>query len=173
MIVSLVAALASNRVIGVNNTLPWKLQEDLKYFRLLTEGHAVVMGRKTFDSIMARGGRPLPKRENWVVSRSPASALKLPEGVRHANSLEAALKTLDQENLASSACMDQEEVFVVGGGQIYEAALPLANRLYLTLIDHPVEGDAYFPEWKHLGFKMTSEDAKREPFAFRFTVWEK
>ena len=173
MIVSLVAALAANRVIGRDNGLPWQLPEDLKHFRLLTEGHAVVMGRKTFDSILARAKRPLPKRESWVISRSPA--LALPEGVRLATSLEQALEELSaREPLATGDHeIATDEVFVIGGAQIYAAALPLADRLYLTLIDHPVEGDTYFPEWNALGFRLVSEDARREPFAFRFTVWER
>lgn len=143
--------------------LPWQLPEDLKHFRRLTEGGVIVMGRKTYDSIAVHtGGKPLPKRENWVISRQSPAELKLPPEVHVAPSLEAAL-----------AAITSEEVFVIGGAQIYAAALPLAQRLYLTLIDHPVEGDAFFPEWREQGFRLVDEQKRTEPFAFRFTRWER
>lgn len=122
------------------------------------------MGRKTYDSIAAHtGGKPLPKRENWVISRQAPAELRLPPEVRVAPSLEVALADL----------RDRAEIFVIGGAQIYAAALPLAQRLYLTLIEHPVEGDAFFPEWREQGFRLVDEQKRTEPFAFRFTRWDR
>jgi dihydrofolate reductase len=125
---SLIAAMARNRVIGRDNALPWRLPEDLKRFRRLTMGAPIIMGRKTYDSI----GRPLPGRRNIVVTRQRDLALA---GCEIAGSLEDAL----------ALAGDAPEAFVIGGAEIYRAALPLADRLYFTLIDADYEGDAYFP----------------------------
>ena len=135
--VSLVAALAANRVIGRGNSLPWHIPEDLKRFKALTLGHPVIMGRKTFDSILAILGKPLPGRLNIVLTRSAHQSdyNRFPE-VRLAAALDQAI--------ASAAGTD--EVFVIGGAEIYALALPQANRLYLTEILGDVEGDTYFPE---------------------------
>lgn len=170
MIITLVAALARNRVIGKGNALPWRLPEDLKHFRELTQGGVVIMGRKTYESI----GKPLPNRENWVISRQPAAALGLPPGVRVGPSLEDALAALRARKVGGSSdpCFTREEIFVIGGAQIYAQALPLADRLELTLIDHDVEGDATFPEWR-AEFEPVAEEARTEPFPFRFTRWER
>lgn len=126
---SLIAAMASNRVIGRDNTLPWHLPEDLKHFKATTLGKPVIMGRKTWESL----GRPLPGRRNLVISRNadyPAA------GAEVFTSLSAAL----------AACGDTPECFVIGGAELYRQALPLAQRLYLTEIDCTVAGDAHFPE---------------------------
>jgi dihydrofolate reductase len=130
--ISIVAAIARNGVIGCNNGIPWRLQDDLKRFKQLTSGHPVIMGRRTFESILALSGKPLPGRENIVVTRSGACA---PAGCRVVRSLEAALA---QAGGAS-------EAFVIGGAEIYALALPLAQRLYLTEIDAEFEGDTVFP----------------------------
>lgn len=129
MIVSLIAAMAENRVIGRDGALPWHLPADLARFKALTLGHPVIMGRKTFAAI----GRPLPGRLNIVLSRQPAFR---PAGVLVARSLAEALQ------LAAGAV----EVFICGGGQLYREALPLAERIYLTIINREYPGDTVFPD---------------------------
>jgi dihydrofolate reductase len=124
----LIAAVAENGVIGRNNALPWRLPDDLKHFKALTLGHPILMGRKTWESL----GRPLPGRENLIVTRNPgyqASACRV------VHSLPEAL----------TACAQAELAFVIGGGELYAQALPLADALYLTEVHAEVEGDACFP----------------------------
>jgi dihydrofolate reductase len=127
---SLIVAIAKNRVIGVNNTLPWHLPEDLKRFRALTTGHHIIMGRKTFDSL----GRLLPDRTTVIVTRNQDYKV---EGAIVVHSLEAAI----------AACGDDKEVFLIGGAELYKDGLKLANKLYITEIDAEYEGDAFFPEF--------------------------
>ena len=138
-IVSIIAAMADDqRVIGISNTLPWHLPEDLKHFRKMTTGHPILMGRKTYESI----GRPLPKRENIVITRN-ANYQALGCVVKH--SLEEAI----------AHCTGRDEIFIIGGAELYKQAIPLADRMYLTeiIIQPPdrflvtFEGDAYFPEF--------------------------
>ncbi len=129
---SLIAAVAENRCIGHENRLPWHLPEDLKRFREITRGHPVIMGRKTFESI----GRPLPQRQNIVISRDPNYSAC---GVETVTSLEQAIEKASAQN--------PKEIFVIGGAEIYRLALPYADRLYLTLIHQEVPGDAFFPDW--------------------------
>ena len=126
---SLIAAMAKNRIIGRDNQLPWKLPEDLRYFKAATLGKPVIMGRKTWESL----GRPLPGRRNIVVTRNARYALA---GAEVAPSLEAAITAVQEET----------EVFVIGGAELYRQALPIADRLYLTEIAEAFGGDASFPE---------------------------
>jgi dihydrofolate reductase len=128
--ISIIAAIANHRVIGKDNTLPWHLPEDLKRFRALTIGHHIIMGRKTYESL----GRLLPGRTTVIVSRQPGYSV---EGAKVAGSLAEALK----------ACGGDEEVFVIGGAEIYRAALQIADRMCLTEIDAEISGDAWFPEF--------------------------
>ena len=121
--------MASNRVIGRDNTIPWDLPEDRKHFVQVTRGHAIIMGRATWDSL----GRPLPKRRNIVVTRQPGFVA---EGAEVVGSFEAALRLAREQD---------PEPRVIGGGQLYEQALPLATRIYLTVLDDAVDGDSYFP----------------------------
>ncbi|WFQ78490.1 type 3 dihydrofolate reductase [Xenorhabdus sp. SF857] len=130
MIISLIAAMAMDRVIGMENTMPWTLPGDLAWFKHNTLGKPVVMGRVTYESI----GRPLPGRLNIVISSQPVND----DRVTWVNSIEAAL----------SAAGDVNEVMVMGGGQIYEQFIPLANRMYLTHIDAEVIGDTHFPDYE-------------------------
>lgn len=137
-------AMASNGVIGRENRLPWHLPEDLRYFKRITLGKPIIMGRKTFESI----GRPLPGRPNIVVSRSVDWSAP---GVTVADSLESALHSAQALAAASGA----EELIVIGGAQIYAAALPLASRLYVTEVHAAVAGDTWFPpvnpaEWREI-----------------------
>ena len=156
MKVTLVAAVARGGVIGRDGTIPWRLPEDLKRFRELTTGHAVVMGRKTWESIPDRF-RPLPGRRNVVVTRNPGWAAA---GAESACSLEDALRLLEGE----------PEVFVIGGAEVYAAALPFADELALTEIDAAVEGDTFFPDWDRAAFAEVARDARVSedgtPFAF-------
>ena len=126
---SIIVAMSSNRVIGVNNTLPWYISEDLKHFKSLTIGHTIIMGRKTYESI----GRPLPNRRNIVISRNTEASY---EGAEVVHSIEDAF----------SICKNDNEVFVIGGSNIYEQALSLVDYIYITEIKKSFSGDAFFPE---------------------------
>lgn len=154
--VSLIAAVASNGAIGKDGALPWRLPEDLRRFKETTLGHAVVMGRKTFESI----GKPLPGRRNIVVSRQPDYSSP---GIEVATGVEEALRLVS----------DDTEVFVIGGSEIYRQTLAFADRLHLTLVHHPVEGDAFFPEWSPAGFREISREERAEPFPFSFLLLER
>ncbi len=135
----LIAAVARNGAIGKDNALPWRLKADLAHFKAATLGHPIVMGRKTWDSL----GRPLPGRTNIVISRDPDYTAP---GAQVVDSLAAAI----------AACADQEQVFVIGGAQIYAMAWPLADRLMLTEVDASIDGDAFFPAFDRSAFKETS-----------------
>ena len=126
---SIIVAMSSNRVIGVNNSLPWHLSEDLKHFKTLTTGHTIIMGRKTYESI----GKPLPNRRNIVISRNLNAFYG---GIEVVHSLEDAFSTSSND----------DEVFIIGGSNIYEQSLHLAEHLYITEIKKAFEGDAFFPE---------------------------
>ena len=153
MKVSLVVAMARNRVIGRDNALPWRLPEDLAYFKRVTMGHPIVMGRRTYESI----GRPLPGRLNIVVSRNRDFAAA---GCRVVPSIEDAWK----------AAGDADEVSVIGGTSIFDAALPRADVIHLTEVDADVEGDTWFPvfdrrEWEEHEVLRHPADARHEhPF---------
>ncbi len=133
---ALIWAMGENRVIGRGNTLPWRLPGEMQYFRAVTLGKPVIMGRKTFESL----AKPLPGRTNVVVSR--ALATEHPR-VKVTRSLEEALRVAR----AQAAVDGQDEVFVMGGAELYAAALPLADRLYLTLVHAEPEGDTFFPDF--------------------------
>jgi dihydrofolate reductase len=155
-LIALLAAVARGGVIGRDGTIPWRIPEDLAYFRELTTGHAVVMGRRTWDSLPDRF-RPLPGRRNVVVTRNPAWRAG---GADTAGSLEEALALLAQE----------ERVFVIGGAVVYAAALPLADELLLTEIELDVAGDAFFPPYDPSLFARAERSphtsADGTPFAF-------
>ncbi|KUJ83660.1 type 3 dihydrofolate reductase [Microbulbifer flavimaris] len=144
--IAMIAAMARNRAIGRENALPWRISGDLKFFKRVTMGKPVVMGRKTFESI----GRPLPGRLNIVITRN---AEWHAEGVSVVTSLEEALRLAGESARLGGA----EEVMVIGGAEIYRQALPLAKRLYVTEVDADVEGDAFFPEFAG-GWSETRRD---------------
>jgi dihydrofolate reductase len=156
MAITMIAAMDRNRVIGVAGEMPWRLPDDLKRFRRLTEGGTVVMGRKTFESI----GRPLPGRRNVVVTRRGEFGA---DGVQVVSSLNDAL---------------QDGVFVIGGGEVYTQALPQADRMELTLVDVDLpRGDAYFPawdtaEWREVMREHHPADA-RHAYAFAYVTLER
>ena len=130
MKITLVAAIASNNVIGKENSLPWNIPEDLKRFKQMTSGHTILMGRKTFDSI----GRPLPNRQNIVMTKDENFER---EGIKVINDFNKALELIKESN---------EDVFVIGGSKIYELFEPVANSLAITRILKDFEGDAFFPD---------------------------
>ena len=130
MKITLVAAIASNNVIGKENSLPWNIPEDLKRFKQMTSGHTILMGRKTFDSI----GRPLPNRQNIVMTKDKNFEQ---EGIKVINDFDEALELIKESN---------EDVFVIGGSKIYELFEPVANSLAITRILKDFEGDAFFPD---------------------------
>ncbi len=155
MNLTLIAAMAKNRVIGKDNDLIWHFPEDLKHFKRLTSGHHVIMGRKTFESV----GRPLPNRVNIVISRQEDYQA---EGCKVAQSLEEAIAMV----------VDDDQPFIVGGAEIYKQSLSHANTIELTLIDAEYEGDTYFPEfdtsiWKLArGEKKEADDKHAHPYEF-------
>lgn len=145
-------AVAENGVIGKNNDLPWHLPEDLKHFKEVTLGKTVVMGRKTFESIFARLKKPLPGRKNVVISRQ--QNYNAPEGVLVFNSLDSAIDALPSEDL-----------YIIGGAEIYKQALPLAQKLYMTHVSGSYEGDAFFPEVDFTQWEKI-EDEPHEGYVF-------
>lgn len=154
---SLIAAMARGRIIGRDNTLPWQLPEDLKHFKATTLGKPVIMGRKTWESL----GRPLPGRRNIVISRNTGY---LPTGGELAPSLQTAI------TMAAEA----DEIFVIGGADIYRQALPLAQRLYLTEIALDVVGDAHFPEFSPADWAEISREAHTSAsgIAYAFVLYQ-
>lgn len=162
MNLSIVAAMAENRVIGCANELPWEMPADMKKFRELTAGNPIIMGRKTFESI----GKVLPGRKNIVVSRKAGLII---DGCDVASSMEEALEFVAQE-MAEEAC-------VIGGEQIYKLALPKADRIYLTIIHADIEGDAYFPEIPEKKWQIVSEvrhEADEEnPYPYTFLTYDR
>ncbi|GAB3934029.1 dihydrofolate reductase [Mucilaginibacter myungsuensis] len=129
MTICAIVAIAENNAIGKDNQLLWHLPNDLKHFRTITSGHTVIMGRKTFDSV----GKPLPKRRNIVVTRQQGVQI---EGCEVVNSVDEAL----------ALCANEDEVFIVGGAEIYKLAMPKTDRIYLTIVHQNFDADAYFPE---------------------------
>jgi dihydrofolate reductase len=166
MRIALIWAMARNGVIGRDNKLPWYLPEDLKYFKRITTGKPVIMGRKTYDSI----GRPLPNRTNIVITRDASLTL---EGVNVVTSLDAALELARAESQIS----DIDEVIVMGGAEIYAQALPHADRLYVTLVHAEVDGDAVFPPVDLTQYNEVSrEDFSAKgpnPYDYSFVVYER
>jgi dihydrofolate reductase len=156
--VYLVAALARNGVIGAHGRLPWHLPEDLQHFKKLTLGHPVIMGRRTWESL----GRPLPGRENIVVTRRADYAA---DGASKSASVEAAV----------ALCAGAPVAFVIGGAEIYAAALPLADGLVLTEIDRDYAGDTRFPAWDRKAWKATQREAhtSKEGVRFEFVLYER
>ena len=162
---AMIAALAENRVIGVDNRLPWHLPADLKHFKALTLGKPIIMGRKTWDSL----GRPLPGRLNLVVSRQAGLQL---EGAEVFASLEEAVARAE----VWAREEDAEEVMLIGGAQLYTEAMPLAERLYLTHVALSPEGDAHFPELDESRWHLASSiehAATADTPAYAFEVWER
>lgn len=158
--ISIIVAVAQNGVIGGGNQLLWHISEDLQRFKRITSGHPVIMGRKTFESL----GRPLPNRHNVIITRQKDYQ---PEGVTVVGSLEEAIALFPAE----------EEVFITGGGEIYRQALPLTDKVYLTVVCRDYEGDTHFPEldpaqWREL-FREHHEHGKDYPYPFEYIDYER
>jgi len=160
MILSLIAAMDNNRLIGKDNDLPWHLPADLQHFKSVTMSKPILMGRKTYDSI----GRPLPGRLNIVLTRSSDVQI---QGVTVVNSVEDAMK----------AAQDVEEVMVIGGSSIYELVLPEVDRMYLSFVDGEFEGDAWFPEFDKTEWEVIDEKAQaadeKNAHACRFVTYQR
>lgn len=163
MILSAIAAMARNRVIGKDNKLPWHLPADMKFFREKTQGKIMIMGRKTFESF----DKPLPKRFHIVISRGgptrPASDL-----VHWVHSLDEAIAFA-----ASLANQYPEEVFVIGGGEIYSASMKVIDRLYLTVIEQDFVGDTQFPLFDESRFNLSIEGEGTDPLPFTFRRYDR
>ena len=163
---SMIVAMAENRVIGINNKLPWHLPNDLKYFKQVTMGKPIVMGRKTFESI----GKPLPGRTNIVITRNAgwvSDGVKVAHSLNQAYELAAAIGEID----------GQSELMIIGGDQIYQSSLSEVDRIYLTQVHASVEGDAWFPEldwsqWKEIGREDFSAEGPN-PYDYSFIVLER
>ena len=164
-IISAIFALSENRVIGINNRLPWHLPADLQHFKKTTSGHPVIMGRKTYDSI----GKPLPHRTNIILTRDPA--FQVPNCLI-AHSPEEALKKATALPFSSP-----QEIFIIGGAHIYEIMLPFISRIYMTIVHHTCDGDAYFPalneqEWQETAREFHPADEKNA-YAYSFVTLER
>jgi len=161
MRISIIVAVADNGVIGRGGDLPWRLSADLRRFKATTMGHPLVMGRRTFESI----GRPLPGRTSIVLSRQ--SDWKLPAGVLPASDWDIAVQ------LSST----DDEMFVIGGAQVYALALPHADRLYLTRVSASVEGDVFFPDWQPEQWKLIHRETHvaddRNDFPHTFEIYDR
>lgn len=157
---SLIVAMAKNRTIGINNTLPWRCPEDLKHFKALTLGHHMIMGRKTFDSI----GKALPGRTTVIVTRNKNLSI---EGCLIAHSLQEAI----------NACAGDEEMFIVGGAELYAQSLNIADTLYVTEIQQAVHGDAHFPEFDQSEWQATSREIRAQelpqPLEYHFVTYRR
>ena len=157
--ISIIVAIAENGVIGDKNALLWNIKEDMRRFRTTTTGHPVIMGRKTYESL----GRPLPNRTNVVISRTIGEI----EGCTVVRSLEEAVALFPAE----------EEVFVIGGAQIYALALEVADRIYLTRVEHDYEGDTSFPKWDESKWQLVDSEAypcgEKYPYPFAFERYER
>ncbi len=157
MLISAIVAMASNRVIGNRGDIPWKIPGEQKMFKEITFGHTVIMGRKTYESI----GRPLPGRTNIVITRQ--SDYQAP-GCTVAHDLDSALQF----------CPPREtEAFICGGGQLYQASMPVTDRIYLTVLPREVTGDTYFPEISEADFKMTTSEYIDGVEPYNFYVYER
>lgn len=157
---SIIAAMARNRVIGIGNTLPWRLPADLAHFKALTMGHHMIMGRKTYESL----GKPLPGRTSVIVTRDAAFSAP---GCVVAHSLDEAV----------AACEGDAEAFFIGGADLYRQALDVAQRMYLTEVKTAVEGDAWFPEFDRTVWRETSRTPcladEKNPYNYDFVVFER
>lgn len=161
MILSHIVAASENNVIGSNNTLPWNIPEDMKFFREKTKGHIVIMGRKTYESM----GKPLPNRLNIVITRQKDYAI---DGAQVVASLREAIDIARKETAKWG-----EEVFIIGGGEIYRESLPMVDLVYLTRIHAEVEGETKYPALSSLNFEVVEERERPGSPAFTFMTYQK
>lgn len=160
--ISLLLAMDRNHVIGLNNDLPWRLPKDLRFFKEKTTGNTIIMGRKTYESM----GGALPNRRNVVIT---SSENPFPENVHVIRNLES-IREWDKES-------PNEEVFVIGGGNIFKQILPFADRMYITWIDQDFDGDTYFPEFSEVDWSLTSkvkgEKNETNPYDYYFLQYDR
>jgi len=165
MTISIVAAIGKKGEIGIEGNLPWRLSEDLKKFRGLTLGHSVIMGRKTFESILQKIGKPLPNRKNIIITRN--RTYLAPEGCIVVNSLGDALREVK----------DDAETFIIGGAEIFAQALPLVEKMYITAIDKEFSADTFFPKIDLSKWEVTETSeghrSEAEPVSFSYLVYER
>lgn len=167
MRISIIVAASENNVIGNNNAIPWHLPDDLKYFREKTKGHPVIMGRKNYESIIDVLGHPLPDRRNIIVTRD-----------RDYSAPECDIaSSLDEAIMFAAQGDDTEEIFIIGGGEIYKQALEMCNYVYLTRVHADIEGDVFFPElpegeWEETDRLEHPTDEKHK-YAFTFLTYKR
>ena len=157
MLISLIAAMASNRVIGNKGDIPWKIPGEQKMFKQITLGHTVIMGRKTYESL----GEPLPERINIVITRQ--TNYRAP-GCTIVHDLVAAI---------AACAQDEEEAFICGGGQLYHESLAMADKIYLTVLPKDIAGDTYFPEISEAEFEMTKSEMIDGVEPYNFYIYER
>lgn len=157
--IAIIAAISTNMVIGRDNKIPWHISEDLIRFKALTIGHPIIMGRKTFESI----GKPLPKRANIVITRDKDYSAP---GINVAHSIDEAIET-------ARAKEGSEEIFIIGGGQIYNQSMNLADRLYLTVVDEEIEGDVFFPDYSEFKKIVSKKDSQSGDLKYSYLTLEK
>ncbi|OJI06211.1 hypothetical protein BK004_04795 [bacterium CG10_46_32] len=159
-IISAIAAIGKNRELGLGGKLPWHIPEDLAHFKKTTLGHPVIMGRKTFESLGIY--KPLPGRLNVVITRNPDYQA---EGAVVVSSVEDAIAEAEKH--------DQEEIFIIGGGEIFKLAMHLVNRLYVTIIDAEFEADAFFPEYAEFGRVVEKRELETDAYHISFVTLER
>lgn len=166
MMISIIAAIGKNRELGKDNKLLWHIPEDLKHFKEITSGHPVIMGRKTFDSI----GRVLPNRLNIVITRNPVFetlVYKKAKGQLIAvNSLEKAVGEAKRHG-------EKDEIFIIGGGQIFKQAIGIADKLYLTVIDKEFDADSFFPDYSMFTKKVFEKEGESGEYKYKFLELER
>ncbi len=156
--ISIIAAIGKNRELGKDGKIPWHISEDMKHFKVLTWNHPVIMGRKTYQSI----GRPLPGRTNIIITRDKNFKA---ENCFVAHSLDDALDIAKQK--------DSQEIFIIGGGQIYETAIDIADKLYLTLVEDNFDADTFFPAYSKFTKIISKEDKQNDQYKYIFLDLEK
>ena len=159
---ALIVAMAKNHVIGINNDLPWHIPQDLKRFKELTKGKPCIMGRNTFESIYARIKKPLPDRPNIVISKSGFSA----KGIE-------VLTGLDEAVDHAKTKYPETEIMIIGGASVYEQAIDIVDRMYLTIVEIEPDGDAFFPELHCPDWKIISEEYLNDPMPYKNLVLER
>jgi dihydrofolate reductase len=161
MMLSFVVAMDQNQLIGKNNQLPWRLPADLAFFKRVTMGSPIIMGRKTYESI----GRPLPGRKNIILTRSPDFHVDGCEVIHSMEEIKKLLKSSD------------DELFLIGGSELFNQLLHEANKLYITYIDHEFGGDTYFPKFDLANWRLISEEKgpkdEKNPFDYYFRIYER
>lgn len=159
--ISIIVAISKDRGIGKDNKLLWQIPEDMKRFKEITSGHAVIMGRKTFESI----GRPLPDRKNIIITHNTRYKIQDTKNIVVTQSLE--------EAIAVGKKIEQEELFVIGGGQVYEQAIGLADKLYLTIVDAQKQADTFFPDYSDFKKVVFKKEGEWEGYKYIFEERER